>query len=68
LPYEIYTVIGEWLTADNALRTLAHLNQASKAVREETLPVLCETMRLEDDETFLKSTLGKDCKGFKYVK
>lgn len=40
-------VISEFLLGDNLFRTLANLNTTCHAIREETAPVLNETLLLD---------------------
>jgi hypothetical protein len=48
LPIEVYGTIADLLAGDQAFGTLASLNLTSRAVREETLPVLFETLLFDD--------------------
>jgi hypothetical protein len=51
LPVETYGVIAEHLTGQFAFGTVASLNIASKSVYDETLPILYETLLLENFDT-----------------
>jgi hypothetical protein len=51
IPVELFSVIGGFLAGDLCFGTLANLNVASKAVMEETLPVLYETIFLQWSES-----------------
>lgn len=44
LPFEIYSIIAGFLTGDSKFGTAANLNIVSKAMRQETLPTLYETV------------------------
>jgi hypothetical protein len=44
LPFEIYSIIAGFLTGDSKFGTAANLNIVSKAMRQETLPALYETV------------------------
>ncbi|KAJ9091790.1 hypothetical protein QFC21_007093 [Naganishia friedmannii] len=43
-PTEIYGIIGQFLAGDAAFGTLASLNTANHSIRDETLPMLYETV------------------------
>ncbi|KAJ9091793.1 hypothetical protein QFC21_007096 [Naganishia friedmannii] len=64
IPVEMYSVIAEILAGDQAFGTLANLNLANHAIRDETLPVLFETLLFDDyvtlalEEEDLCSSLG----------
>lgn len=48
IPLDVFGVMSEFLAGDNAVGTLASLNLANRAIREETLPVLYETVLLDN--------------------
>lgn len=47
LPVELIVIIAEILIGDNAFGTTANLNLASRTIRQETLPLLYETVCLD---------------------
>lgn len=55
LPLDIYGVIADFLAGSFAFGTLANLNVASHFIREETLPVLYETLLMNDEEKWPQS-------------
>lgn len=69
LPVELFGVIGEFLSGDLCFGTLANLNAACRAVQEETLPVLYETLVLRWSDTISDDiSRSSECKGWGYVK
>jgi hypothetical protein len=64
LPTELVVVIAEFLAGDLALGSLAQLNLATRAIHEETLPVLFETVAFEK-KWWLKK---REMKGWKWIK
>ncbi|KAJ9109994.1 hypothetical protein QFC20_003068 [Naganishia adeliensis] len=68
LPADVLGEIARSCVADGAYKTASQLNQTSRAVHEETLPILYETMIIYDAEAFGKSLGETDSKGFKHVK
>lgn len=60
--------MGELLAGERDFETLSRLNRTSRAIHEETLPVLYETVRIESEEAFTKSLQFANPKWFKYTK
>ncbi|KAI5449534.1 hypothetical protein NCC49_004597 [Naganishia albida] len=59
LPVKIYAVIAEHLIGQHAFRTTASLNAVSRAVHEETLPILYETFFVDEyEETIPEESRG----------
>jgi hypothetical protein len=67
LPYDIFAEITKILIDDGCYRTAANLNEASRAIREETLFALYETLVVYD-ETKLDKALQVGATFFKYTK
>jgi hypothetical protein len=74
LPADIFEVIASHLAGDNALRSLANLNVASRTVHEATNSTLYETVTWdkEDRSWWKRFTVGewgeKIPRRWKYVK
>lgn len=70
LPYETFTIIAEFLAGSGAFGTLANLNVADRVMRMETLPVLYETVLLDNVEKleYYKDWTFTLPLGFKYTK
>lgn len=49
LTSEIHAIIAGFLAGDNAFRSLANLGAISRDLRQATLPILYETLVLDDD-------------------
>jgi hypothetical protein len=64
LPTELVAVIAEFLAGDLALGSLAQLNLTTRAIHQETLPVLFETVTF-DKKWWLKK---REIKGWKWIK
>lgn len=60
--------MGEFLAGEREFPTLSRLNRASRALHEETLPVLYETVRIETEEAFTGCVQFANPTGFKYLK
>jgi hypothetical protein len=63
---DVLSVVAEHLAGINAHRTLANLNIASHVVRDEMLPVLYETVMM--DNLSKLACFIKPSKGIKYTK
>lgn len=50
LTREIHALVAGFLAGDNAFRSLANLTAVSREVRQTTMPILYETLVLDDDE------------------
>lgn len=68
LPAEIFSIIGGFLAGDLCFRTLADLNVASRAINEETLAVLYDTIILKWSNNVSDVLKGDKGKGWKYVR
>lgn len=60
--------MGEFLAGEREFSTLSRLNRASRALREETLPVLYETVKIETEEAFTECLQYVNPNGFKYTR
>jgi hypothetical protein len=70
LPYEIFSIIAEFLAGAHAFGTLANLNVANHMMRMETMPILYETVLLDNIEKleYYKDWTFTLPLGFKYTK
>jgi hypothetical protein len=68
LPTELIVVIGEFLAGSFAYGSLANLNAATRAVHEETLPVLFDTVVWDDDKKWWIHEKGRVPDGWKYTR
>jgi hypothetical protein len=70
LSVDVITVIAEHLAGLYAFGTLASLHLANHAVRQETLPVLYETVLMDDVEKlpYYKDGTQVNPVGFRYTK
>lgn len=68
LPLKLIATIAEFLIGDFAFGTAANLNVTSQAVREETLPVLYETLCLDRMNADVYLLREESNPGFKYTK
>lgn len=70
LPYEIFSIIAEFLAGAHAFGTLANLAVASHMMRMETMPVLYETVLLDNIENleYYRDWTFTLPLGFKYTK
>lgn len=59
LPLDVYGIIAEFLAGSFVFGTLANINVASRLIQEETLPVLYETLLIDDEEKWPQSEDGK---------
>jgi hypothetical protein len=66
----IINTIAEFLAGSNALGTLASLHLANHAIRDATLPILYETVLMDDVERleYYKDGLVNVPKGFQNTK
>lgn len=60
LPVDVLGEIARSLVTDGAYKTAAQLNQTSRAVYEETLPILYETMIIYDAEVSVWKVVRRD--------
>lgn len=68
IPAELWGIIAEFLAWDDGIHTLPSLNRANREIHEGTLPVLYETVWLEDEAAFTRCIGEKNLPGFKYTK
>lgn len=66
LPAEVLAVVAEFLVGQHAFGTAASLNRTSHSVQDETLPVLYETLILDDPDRIKMK--GKLSVGLQYTK
>lgn len=68
LPIELIISISEYLAGSHCYRSLAPLNVVSRAVHEETLPVMFETLIWDTREKWWILDRGRVPQGWGYVK
>jgi hypothetical protein len=51
MPTDVLVIVVEFLAGDHAFGTLANLSLADRDIRDETLPVLYETVTLDNPRT-----------------
>ena len=70
LSLDAIAVIAECLAGDHAFGSLASLHLANHAVREETMPVLFETVLMDKVENlpYHEDGTGVNPVGFRYTK
>jgi hypothetical protein len=69
LPTELIVVIGEFLAGDLAFGSLAKLNLATRAIHEETLSVLFDTVVWgKTTRQWWIHRKGKEPKGWKWIR
>lgn len=70
LPTEIIVLVGQFLAGNHAFGTLAALHTTSHALKEETTPILYETLFLDnkDNMPFYFQDAGVEKKMIKYAK
>jgi hypothetical protein len=67
---ELLVIVAEFLVGDFAFGTAANLNVTSQAVRQETLPILYETLCLDrvNPKTYLLKKRKKVIAGLEHTK
>lgn len=70
VPVDVITIIAEHLSGLYAFGTLASLHLANHAVRQETLPVLHETVLMDNVENlpYYRDGTQVNLVGFRYTK
>ncbi|KAJ9103334.1 hypothetical protein QFC20_004811 [Naganishia adeliensis] len=66
LPPEVLAVVAEFIVGQHAFGTAANPNQVSRSVHHETLPVLFETLVLDDP--YRKMMQGEPSESLQYTK
>lgn len=67
LPLDIYGVIAEFLAGAFAFRTLANLNVANHGIRDETTPILYETVMFDGAVDWANIGVGRTSSAQKRV-
>lgn len=68
LPTELIVIIAEFLAGSFAYESLANLNVATRAIWEETLPVLYETVVWETERRWWIHEGGYIPRGWSYTR
>jgi hypothetical protein len=68
IPVEVLVIVGQFLAGSYCFGTLANLNSASKALHQESQPVLYETLILKYSKEVETSILVCSHPGWKYVR
>lgn len=68
VPAEIWGIVAEFLAWDDGIESLPALSRASREVYQGTLPVLYETVWLDNEAAFTRCMGSTNLSGFRYTK